>query len=770
MKRKLLRKFFVFISAACLTAASFSGCGNENDIISNVYDEAVGNETGSQAGGSKEGVTDSGTQADAGKGKADSGTQGDEGKGKADSGAQGDAGKENPDSGTQGDAGKGKADSGAQDNVGGNGTGANSPSGGNSTVGENSTGSKTEEDNSQKSEPVSGTVQNAAAENVLDVGEMFSNRDLKGDYKESESAAVTLSGSAAQCNSKDVEISGNTVTIKAEGTYILSGTLNDGMIIVDADETAKVQLVLKGVSVSNSASAAIYVKSADKVFVTLAQGTVNTLTNGGSYTAIDDNNIDAVIFSKCDLTINGSGSLEITAKAGHGIVSKDDLKVMNGNLIINAEKHGLSGKDSVRIAGGTINITSGKDGIQADHDKAEKGYVYIAGGTLTINASGDGISASGLLQIDGGSFDITAGKGSSNKTVARDADGSTVSTKGIKAVGNLVINDGSFAINSQDDALHTNGDLTVNGGEYRIATGDDGLHGDETTTVAGGKLNITTSYEGIEGKDIVISGGYIDLYASDDGINAAGGRDQSGFGGMFGGFGGGFPGGFGQSGDSSVLISGGTIYVNADGDGLDSNGTLTVTGGEVYVDGPVNSANGALDYDTAGEITGGTVVALGASGMAQNFSKASNQGSILINTGNRQAGTAVSLKDADGKVLLSYTSKKAFSSVLVSCEGLVQGGVYTLSVGDSDTNITMDSLIYGNSTGGFGGGRGGKGGFDGGMGGFGGSRGGKENDSRNPGGNVQPDMGGMPGQPEGTRPGAGEAPQNPSGGSSNHVL
>ena len=705
MQRKFLRKFLVFISAACLTAASFTGCGSDGDKL-NSYDELPGDESDSRTGG-----------------------------GAAGSGIQGGAGESVTGSGSQGGG----------NNMGGNGV----------------YGTEPEADNSQVGTAVSVTVQNAAAENVLVVEEMFSDRDLTGDYKESESIAVTLNGGTAQCSSKNVTISGSTVTIKAEGTYILSGTLDDGMIIVEADEKAKVQLVLKNASISNSGNAAIYVRSADKVFVTLAQETVNTLANGGSYTAIDDNNIDAVIFSKCDLTVNGTGSLEITAKAGHGIVSKDDLKVINGKLTIDSEKHGLSGKDSVRIAGGTVNIKSGKDGIQSEHENLEKGYVYIAGGTLTIDVSGDGISASGLLQIDGGSFDITAGKGSSNKTVARDTDGSAVSTKGIKATGNMVINGGSFAIDSQDDALHTNGSLTVNGGEYQIATGDDGLHGDETTTVAGGKLIITTSYEGIEGKDVVISGGYIDLYASDDGINAAGGRDQSGFGGMFGGFGG----GFGQGGDYSILISGGTVYVNADGDGLDSNGVLTVTGGEVYVDGPVSSGNGALDFDGTGEITGGTVVALGASGMAQNFTKASDQGSILLNTGNQKAGTVVSLKDADGKVLLEYTSKKAFGSVVVSCPDLVQGNTYTLSVGGSDTEITMSTMIYGNGgMGGFGGGHGG------GQGGFGGGRGGRSSDSQNPGGNIpgqpdgmQPGMGEMPGQPDGTQPGMGEIPGQPDG-------
>lgn len=613
----------------------------------------------------------------------------------------------------------------------------------------------------ESSAPVSGSseagngtasgAENGEAENVVAADEMFSDRDLSGEYKESESVKITLNGSTALCSEKGVTVSGSTVTITEEGTYILSGTLNEGMIIVEAEDTDKVQLVLNGVTVTNSANAAVYVRSADKVFVTLADKTANTLENGGSYTAIDDNNIDGVIFSKCDLTVNGTGSLNITAGAGHGIVSKDDLKITGGNITVAAEKHGLSGKDSVRIAGGSITVASDKDGIHADNaDDEEKGYIYIADGTLTLETSGDGISASGLLQIDGGSFRITAGGGSGNKTVAKDENGDAVSTKGIKAAGDLVVNDGSFLLDTQDDALHSNSSLTVNGGEYQIATGDDGLHADETTTVAGGSILITASYEGIEGKDVVISGGCIDLYADDDGINAAGGNDGSGFGGMFGGFGGGFGGGS----DSAILISGGTIYVNAAGDGLDSNGTLTVTGGTVYVDGPTSSADGALDYESTGQITGGTVLALGAAGMTMNFGDTSTQGAALLNTGNQQAGTEIVLKDADGKVLLSYTSKKSFSSAVVSCPELVQGGTYTLSVGGSDTEFTLDSLIYGDGMGGFGGG-------------MGGGRG--DRDNRGGSGNrgdfdgEKPDMSGVPELPDGEMPDMSGVPEPPDG-------
>lgn len=596
----------------------------------------------------------------------------------------------------------------------------------------------------------------AVPETIVDAEAMFTDRDRSGKYDEAECVRI--------------ELGSDNVTITEGGVYLLSGSLKNGMVIVDADETAKVQLVLDKVEISNSNGAAIYVRQADKVFITLAEGTVNTLSGGDSYVSIDDNNIDGIIYSKSDLTINGKGSLNVTAVTGHGIVSKDDLKVTGGAVIVTAEGHGLSGKDSVRIAGGTesgqdaansavtLNISAGKDGIHSENaDKEDKGFVYIEDGSITIVSDGDSISAGIYLQIDGGAFNLTAGKGSANKTVARDEDGSDISTKGIKAGGQMIINNGIFYIDSQDDALHSGSSLIVTGGQFDIATGDDGLHADDTATVAGGTINISACYEGIEGEEVVISGGCIRLYATDDGLNAAGGRDGSGFGGLFGGGSGGGSHG-GTDSASALLISGGTIYVNAGGDGIDSNGTITVTGGELYISGPESSANGAIDYEYSAQITGGMLVAVGNSGMAMNFGESSTQGSALISTSNCKAGTEVSLEDGEGNVLVSYTAESGFNSVVVSCPGMVQGGTYTVHVGNEEYEVTLDSLIYGNGFGGFGGGRGG---FDGGRGGSGGDRGDFGGD--------RGDFGGGRGErnQEGERPGApeeGEAPQMPGDG------
>lgn len=529
----------------------------------------------------------------------------------------------------------------------------------------------------------------AQAKTAAAMSELFTSRDLTADYETSESVAITLEGDSASCPSDSVQISDGTVTITEEGIYVLSGTLSDGMIVVDAGEEDKVQLVLDGASVTNSSNAAIYVRQADKVFVTLAEGSSNSLESD-SYTSIDDNNIDACIFSKCDLTVNGAGSLTVSAVQGHGIVSKDDLRITGGELTVTAAAHGICGKDSVRIADGTITVNAGKDAIHSENDDdAQKGNVYLAGGVYTLTAGGDGISAGSTLQISDGDFSITTGQGSAGTGTSLTEDGDTASTKGLKAGTELIVDGGEFVIDSEDDAIHSNGSVTVNGGTLQLASGDDGIHADETAQITGGSLTIALCYEGIEGKQVVISGGNITLYATDDGLNAAGGESFGGFGGA-------------GSSDSSIVISGGVINVVADGDGIDSNGDFTMTGGEVYVSGPSNNANGALDYDGTGCITGGKLVAVGASGMAMNFGDTSTQGSILLTTASCQAGAQIVLKAADGTTLLSYTAQKAFDSVVLSCPELTLGETYVVCVDGEETEVTLDSLIYGNGFGGMG--------------------------------------------------------------------
>ena len=243
-----------------------------------------------------------------------------------------------------------------------------------------------------------------------DIDSMFTDRDKEVGYDEEKCVAITLSDDGSSCDNTSVAIDGQTITITEEGTYLLSGSLSNGSVVVATDENVKVRLILNGVAINNDSSAAIYVQSADKVFITLAPDSENMLSNGGTYEAVDDNNIDSVIFSKSDLTLNGSGSLTVTAKAGHGIVSKDDLVITGGTYAITAASQGLSGKDSIRILDGDFTIASGKDALYSENeDNAEKGFVYIAGGNFNLTASGDGISASGNMTLLDGMYTMTTG-------------------------------------------------------------------------------------------------------------------------------------------------------------------------------------------------------------------------------------------------------------------------------------------------------------------------------------------------------------------------
>lgn len=566
--------------------------------------------------------------------------------------------------------------------------------------------------------------------------DMFTERDLAGTYEESGAVYVTLSGDGITGETDGVAINGQTVTITAEGTYIFSGTLSEGQIVVDADK-AKVQIVFDNVDITCASSAAVYVKSAEKVFVTLAEGSQNTLRNTDEYVAIDDNNIDAVIFAKSDLTLNGTGSLTIVSAEGHGIVSKDDLKITGGTYDITAAGHALSGKDSVRIADGTFILTAEKDGIHAENaDDEEKGYIYIADGDFTITSDGDGMDASNIVQIEDGTFDITAGSGAANslKTHESDMPGgpgggmpqngrkpdgedmpemgekpggenmpqdtttdeSGTSTKGIKAGGGMYLNGGTYQIDSADDSIHSNANITIADGTYTLATGDDGVHADDALTVNGGTITVTESYEGLEGLTVTINDGTIDITARDDGINTAGGTDQSGFG-TFGDHFKGMDSADDETEETTdnemwMELNGGYIHILAGGDGVDSNGDLTINGGEIYIDGPSDNGNSAIDYGdrSSAYVNGGMLVAIGSSGMAEGMSDSSKQEVLMVKLGEQMEAGDVELTDNEGNVIVSYTALKSYDCVIISTAEVESGATYTLTTSGTMTEVTAE--------------------------------------------------------------------------------
>ncbi|MBQ9322546.1 MAG: carbohydrate-binding domain-containing protein [Eubacterium sp.] len=537
----------------------------------------------------------------------------------------------------------------------------------------------------------------------LDLTDMFSKRDQDASYDESSSAKITLTGTSAEVAGSGAAADGSVVTITEEGTYIVSGTLTDGQIVVDADDAATVQIVLEGAEITNNDSACILVLSADKVFVTLADGTSNTLSDtGDAYTQqSDEYTVDGVIFSREDLTLNGSGTLTINANYKHAVVSKDDLVVAGGTYEITAKNKGLAGKDSVRTQDGTINITSEDDAIHTSNaEDAGKGFVYIEGGTLTLAAGDDGIHAETALIIAGGTIGVTKSyeglegasidvmDGTVNVTASDDGMNASISD-GDSDKANGVENDG-FMFRDQD-------------AQSQDASGQDGSADQMQDNNAGQEEGIADQNRAAG----TLTAAYQDSTgAVQNNMTAMGGRGGMGGGGMM------------DAQPAAYLkISGGTVHVNAEGDGLDSNGMLYIAGGTTTVSGPTNSGNGALDYGTGAEISGGTIIAAGSLGMAETFSDSSSQYSVMYNLESAVSeGTEVSLVDAEGNTVLTMTPEKTYQSVIFSSPDIKEG-TYTVKAGSSEESVEVTGVVtMGGASGGMNGGHGGMGGGFGGRG------------------------------------------------------
>ena len=574
--------------------------------------------------------------------------------------------------------------------------------------------------------------------------------------------SITLSPAGSTSTDASVRIDGQTVTITQAGTYQIAGTLDDGALIVESTENAKITLVLGGVSIKNSTGAAIQIATADDVTIELSEGTTNVLQSGEEVDIAaateSEEASGGALQSKVDLKIKGKGSLTVLGYLNNGIHCTKDLKIKNGNISVTALGHGIKGKNSVTVSGGTVTVTSGKDGITSDEtENEEKGFVTIEDGEIIITSVGDGVSAETTLTVTDGVISIISGSGSANAQQKTDnmrdwwdfdnsaSDDNSASCKGLKAGQAMMTSGGSITIDAQDDALHTNGDMTISGGECILSTGDDGAHAALSLTVLDGKITVLTSYEGLEANQITLAGGDLDITATDDGINANGGSNgfSGGFGGGFGGGRGGMGGSFGgrrndtnnQSGDMTppdnnnmtlpdnsnmqtpsddttdkqpvLLITGGKITVNADGDGLDSNGNLRVEGGDITVNGPSNGGNGALDIGTenggVGFISGGTLIALGTSSMAENFDSTSTQCAFLVTMNSFGAGETITITDSQGNVLYTGLTVKSANSVVFSSADLVVGETYTVTIGSNSATVTQSSTVVGNSNG-FGGG------------------------------------------------------------------
>lgn len=445
--------------------------------------------------------------------------------------------------------------------------------------------------------------------------------------------------------SYDIELS-SSYAITESGTYHFTGSVDDGIIVIRADKDAKVRLILDNVSLTNPDGPAIVCYSADDLVIELVGD--NTLTDGAKYSADYDEDVAGVVYSKDDLTFRGTGSLAITANYQDGIVAKDDLKFDGGTYTIKSTDDGIRGKDSVYVIDGDFTIDAGGDAIKSTNDaKAGKGFILI----------------------EKGSFDL----------VSVD--------KGLKAANSILIYDGDLTINSLDDAVHSNNYVGIIGGNFEIRSSDDGIHADKELIIDSGKIDIQKSYEGLEAQAITINGGDISVVSSDDGINAGGGADASAMN---------RPGANNFDADEKCVLSinGGNIHVNASGDGVDSNGYIYFNGGTVIIDGPTSNGDGALDSGISIQQNGGTVIAVGSSGMAETLGSSSSiyNASIYFNS-TQAAGTTIEIKNSAGDSIIQHKSAKTFSHLAVGTPDFKSGQTYTIYLNGKEYETFTVSAI-----------------------------------------------------------------------------
>lgn len=435
----------------------------------------------------------------------------------------------------------------------------------------------------------------------------------------------------------DIELS-DSLEVTTSGTYHLTGELEDGHIAIRSGAEGKVRLILDNVSINNSDGSAIACYSADDLVIELS-GT-NYISDGETYATTFDEDVTGAIYSKADLAFWGEGKLTLTSNYQDGVVGKDDVTFRSGTYDITAKDDGIRGKDSVYVLNGNYLINSGADSIKSTNElDAGKGFVMIEDGNFSISASG----------------------------------------KGIKSTKSLLLYGGNFAISSSDDAMHSDNYVGIVGGNYNVSSDDDGIHANRELLIRGGSIRITKSYEGLEAQSVRIEGGDISINSFDDGINAGGGADGSSLNRAGGAI-------FNTDENCSLMISGGNIYINASGDGVDSNGWLHFNGGNTIIDGPTTNGNGALDSGMGIIMNGGTVFAVGASGMAESLGSISAVYNISIFLPlTYPEGTKIEIRDVDDNAVLEHVAAKTFNHIAAGSEGLKLGNTY---------NIFIDNELY----------------------------------------------------------------------------
>ncbi len=550
------------------------------------------------------------------------------------------------------------------------------------------------EDGGAESEAAtSAAVSEVAAQSTDDNAEPHAGSESH-DYEESDIVRIAL-GSEIGASSDAVVIDGTTATITSSGAFELNGTLADGQILVDAGDSAIVEIILNDAHITNTEGAAIAIMSAETAIVTLAEGSANTLTDGDLYVLAEgEDEPNAALFSKADLTLAGTGSLTVTGNYNDGIASKDGLVIESGAITIDAADDGIRGRDYVVVEGGDLRIAAGGDGIKSDNDEdPERGYITIADGALVVTSGDDGLQAATDVLISGGAIDVVAG-----------ASGTSDDPRGIQGDVLVAISGGTTSVSAVDDSIHSNSTVTIDGGNLTLASRDDAIHGDSFVTVNGGSILITESFEGIESEIITINDGFIDITSDDDGLNVASAdaaTTEATTQPVPGGGRGGAGGPDAAVGEYYIYINGGTTAITIttelaeQGDGIDANGHVEMTGGVVTVSGPTDTRNSALDYSGGSFVmSGGLFVGTNINGRnSEGIGLGSTQASLYLTFDTAiEAGTLIHIQSPDGESLVTFEPANGFDVIVFSSPELVPGETYEIYLGGTASGESSTGL------------------------------------------------------------------------------
>ena len=510
---------------------------------------------------------------------------------------------------------------------------------------------------------VSGTTagtstSNAAAGQTLDAQTHYTNENLTWDS--SDEKAIDLANPTA---TDGVSVENGTITITSGGTYRITGEYS-GQVKIEAAKTDTVRLVLDNAKITNSTGAAINVVSAAEAIIYTAAGTTNAVADEANYTATGDDDPDAAIYSTANLTLTGEGSLSVEGAYEEGIHTTGGLVIASGTLKVSAANTGIKGKDYVDITGGIVNVTAAQDGIKSTNtDDESLGFTRLSAGSVTVSAGDDGLKAPRTLEISGGTLNIEK------------------SNEGIEAQY-INILDGDVTVNSTDDGI--NASLKDSSSD----TSSDTTSGTATTGQQ------TQQNQNGQTQQAPAGGG-----AAPGGSQGSTGQNQNmpqppTGGAMPGGGGGTF-----EVVDAAINISGGTVTVNAEGDGIDSNGTATFSGGTVTVNGPAAGGNNALDSNGDLLLNGGTVTAGSTADMFEAPSSASTSGYLKITDSSALTqGSTVQVTDSSGTVVANYKiTTSGVQLVLVSNKNIVKGQSYTVSVTSGSVDAASTTAASGAS-------------------------------------------------------------------------